>query len=50
MASHLVGPVIGGGKLVESVDAIAADIPDPNTRELLRSFARVRTSGGDQAT
>lgn len=45
MASHIVGPVIGGGDLVAQVDAMTEGLTDKNVRETLRSFARIRGTG-----
>jgi hypothetical protein len=44
MASHIAGPVIGGGDLPGHVDAMTQGLSDPNMRETLRGFARVRAS------
>lgn len=41
MAWHRVDPVSGGRTLAETVDALTAGVPDKNTRELFRSFARI---------
>lgn len=41
MAWHRVDPVSGGKTLAETVDALTANVPDKNTRELFRSFARI---------
>lgn len=42
MGSHLIGPIIGKGGLVNHVDAMTQGLTDPNVRETLRSFARIR--------
>lgn len=42
MGSHLAGPVAGSGDMVDHVDAMTAGLTDPNVRETLRSFARIR--------
>lgn len=42
MGSHLTGPVTGNGDMVDHVDAMTAGLTDPNVRETLRSFARIR--------
>ncbi len=44
MGSHLVGPVTGTGQIVDHVDAMTDSLTDPNMRETLRSFARIRGS------
>ena len=41
MAWHRVDPVAGGKTLAETVDALTANVPDANTRELFRGFARI---------
>lgn len=41
MASHLVGSGFAQATLPETVDALVAQVPDANTRELFRSFARI---------
>lgn len=45
MGSHLVGPVTGKGDLVGHVDAMTEALSDPNMRETLRGFARIRGAG-----
>ncbi|ATE64444.1 BLUF domain-containing protein [Rhizorhabdus dicambivorans] len=42
MGSHLVGPVTGKGDMVGHVDAMTEGLTDPNMRETLRGFARIR--------
>ena len=42
MGSHLAGPVMGKGNLVDHVDAITDSLSDPNMRETIRGFARLR--------
>ena len=42
MASHIVGPVMGDGKIVDQVDALTERLLDPNMKATLRGFARVR--------
>ena len=41
MAWHRVDPAAGGRTLVDSVDALVANVSDANTRELFRGFARI---------
>lgn len=41
MASHLVGTGSDKASMVAAVDALTAQVPDPNTRELFRSFVRI---------
>lgn len=43
MGSHLTGPIMGKGDMVDHVDAMTADLTDPNIRETLRGFARLRS-------
>lgn len=43
MGSHLVGPVMGKGDLVGHVEAMTEGLTDPNVRETLRGFAKLRT-------
>ncbi|KRB82732.1 hypothetical protein ASE00_11925 [Sphingomonas sp. Root710] len=47
MGSHLTGPVLGKGDMIDHVDAMTAGLSDPNVRETLRGFARIR--GGSPA-
>ena len=42
MGSHLTGPLIGNGNLLDHVDAMTDSLSDPNMRETFRSFARIR--------
>lgn len=42
MASHITGPVMGGGDLVAQVEAMTEGLADPNVRATLRSFAQIR--------
>lgn len=42
MGSHLTGPVIGTGDLVDHVDAMTEGLVDRNIRETFRSFTRIR--------
>ena len=42
MAWHRVDPVAAGTSLAETVDALTVTVPDANTRELFRSFARIK--------
>ncbi|MES2497517.1 MAG: BLUF domain-containing protein [Pseudomonadota bacterium] len=43
MGSHLIGPVMGKGDLVGHVEAMTEGLTDPNVRETLRGFAKIRT-------
>lgn len=45
MGSHLIGPVTGTGGMVDHVDAMTESLTDPNVRENLRGFARIRAGG-----
>ncbi|RVT90406.1 BLUF domain-containing protein [Sphingomonas crocodyli] len=47
MASQVIGPIIGKGDIVGTVDALTETIPEPNTRALFRSFARLRAAWPD---
>lgn len=42
MGSHLAGRVVGRGDLVDHVDAMTDKLSDPNMRETIRGFARLR--------
>ena len=42
MGSHLTGPLIGNGNLLDHVDAMTDSLSDLNMRETFRSFARIR--------
>ncbi len=44
MGSHLSGPVMGRGDLVEHVQAMTDALTDPNMRETLRGFAKIRST------
>jgi len=44
MAAQRVTAGGAGGSVPEQVDAITADVADPNLRETFRSFARVRAA------
>jgi|KBSSwiStaDraftv2_1062776.scaffolds.fasta_scaffold278924_2 hypothetical protein len=41
MADRAVQRVMGDLTLADTVDALVADVPDANTRELFRGFARI---------
>ncbi len=41
MACHEVRQGSDKGSMIDAVDALTADVPDANTRELFRSFARI---------
>ena len=41
MACHIVGSMAGKADMIEAVDALTAGVPDANTRDLFRSFARI---------
>ncbi|WP_052730539.1 BLUF domain-containing protein [Sphingomonas sp. SRS2] len=43
MGSHLTGPVMGKGDVVGHVEAMTESLTDPNVRETLRGFARLRS-------
>lgn len=42
MACQKVAPVAGEGALAEIVDSLVSQVPDPSTRALFSSFARIR--------
>lgn len=42
MGSHLSGPVIGDGNMLDHVDAMTGGLSDSNMRETFRGFARLR--------
>ena len=41
MACLIVGSRVDRAGMIETVDALTASVPDANTRELFRSFARI---------
>jgi len=44
MASRPIARIDGEPDLVDLVDRLVAEVPEPNVRELFRSFARVRAA------
>jgi len=42
MGSHLTGPLVGNGNLLDHVDAMTDSLSDANMRETFRGFARIR--------